>query len=305
MAGIFILLVALVVVLGGAGIYASNYVAHYRNRRDPDRWLDNLQYYQDCERLDVEITSCGMRIVGEYLPCPHNAQSGKVAVLVHGVTATRRTVSDYIPLFHQCGYQVLIYDQPGHGKSEGTLCSYGFYERRVLLDWMGHLEKHYAMRSFGLWGISMGAATVLRAAPDCWPVFVIADCSFDSFLAQFENQLRSFSVFPKRFAHGFACYVSWLNRLLRGWSFQDCAPIRSIDSIKAPVLFIHGTKDGFVRKEMSMRMFDRRQEQGLPTQLAFFEAGHAASFYSDKPHYCEVVTRFVGDCEKSSNQPAS
>ena len=290
---LFVVLVALIVV----AVKASYEVAHFQNDRDPDRYVVSRAYYDSLQKEPVVLYPMGYAVSGELALC---SNSRKAVVLVHGITASRRTICDYAELFHKAGYHVLLVDLPSHGESGGDHRSLGFYEKRVVLACMNYLRGRLgALVEIGLWGVSMGGATVLLAAAagaDCR--FVIADCAYEDLsLVLAGTVLRSRSGNPLRIpiccARLITAAPSLATKLRYGWRYSDCAPIDCIDRIHVPVLFIHGLNDTFVTARNSIDMHKKRLSYGLPSRLELFEAKHAESFHSDPARYGAVVRDFL------------
>ena len=59
---------------------------------------------------------------------------------------------------------VFAFDFAGAGRSEGDLCSLGYYERGDLDTVLAHIQALRATAGIALWGRSMGAATALMVA---------------------------------------------------------------------------------------------------------------------------------------------
>ncbi|MBK7184982.1 MAG: alpha/beta fold hydrolase [Ignavibacteria bacterium] len=62
------------------------------------------------------------------------------------------------------GFEVVMFDQRGHGRSSGSTCSYGYRESMDLLTIMRSLKPLPENRPVILWGNSMGAVTAILAA---------------------------------------------------------------------------------------------------------------------------------------------
>jgi alpha-beta hydrolase superfamily lysophospholipase len=53
-------------------------------------------------------------------------------VYLHGVADNRSSAVGVIEWFTPRGFDVIAYDSRAHGQSDGTVCTYGFYEKRDL-----------------------------------------------------------------------------------------------------------------------------------------------------------------------------
>ena len=115
----------------------------------------------------------------------HKQDGAPLHILFHGYRS--HAEFDMSGAVNEClllSHNVLLIDQRAHGESEGKNIAFGINERRDLLTWCD-----YAIKSFGedvkiiLWGVSMGAATVLMSLDLPLPKNVIgavADCPYTS-----------------------------------------------------------------------------------------------------------------------------
>ena len=82
------------------------------------------------------------------------------------------------------GYNVLLAEQRAHFRSGGHTITYGIRERRDVLSWVTYANSRFGTdRPIYLFGISMGAATVVMAADLDLPDnvrLICADCPYSS-----------------------------------------------------------------------------------------------------------------------------
>ena len=112
---------------------------------------------------DVWIRSDdGLRLHGKYYA---GRPGAPVQIMMHGYkSGAERDFCGGAQIAVQGGCHVLLVDQRAHGKSEGRCLTFGIRERYDCRAWV-----NYAVGRFGedtkilLYGVSMGAATVLMA----------------------------------------------------------------------------------------------------------------------------------------------
>ena len=217
----------------------------------------------------------------------------RVAVIVHGYTYCLIGSVKYAKIFHDLGFDCVLYDHRNHGLSGKAPTTMGYYEARDLsavCDWARERFGNDAL--IGTHGESMGAATVmLQASQDPALSFVVEDCGYSDLRAQLRHnvkQLYHLPYFP------FVPLASLLARLRGGVPFKKVVPLDSVakcDSL--PMLFIHGEKDDFVPYEMVHENYGAKP--GMREIKTFPEAEHAASFTSDPQGYRACVTSFLKD----------
>ena len=191
----------------------------------------------------------------------------------------------------ESGYNVLLVDQRAHGKSRGKYLSMGIKERRDCRMWVDFLLSRYPNAQIMLYGVSMGAATVLMSAALGLPDAVkgiIADCGYTSPCAIIKTVLRKrhYPVFPLYALIYLGCL------LFGGFRLDSASAVEAMDKCDIPVLFIHGTDDRFVPFEMSLENY-RRCRCPEKELLSVPGAGHGMSYMADTPKYLETVSSFI------------
>lgn len=217
----------------------------------------------------------------------------RVAVIVHGYTYCLIGSVKYAKIFHDLGFDCVLYDHRNHGLSGKAPTTMGYYEARDLsavCDWAR--ERFGKEALIGTHGESMGAATVMLQASQ-YPAlsFVIEDCGYSDLRAQLKHNVKQMYHLPY---FPFVPLASRITRLRGGVPFESVVPRDSVakcDSL--PMLFIHGEKDDFVPYEMVHVNYDAKP--GMREIKTFPKAEHAASFGSDPEAYRACVTSFLKD----------
>ena len=108
----------------------------------------------------------------------------RYAVLCHGYQNNATGMASYGKHLFDLGYTVLLPDARGHGESEGDYIGMGWPERRDVVRWCQQLIAEDPEAEIVLYGVSMGAATVMMASGEAdLPVqvrCVIEDCGYTS-----------------------------------------------------------------------------------------------------------------------------
>ncbi|NBS06459.1 MAG: alpha/beta fold hydrolase [Verrucomicrobia bacterium] len=132
----------------------------------------------ECRDVDLR-TEDGKKISAWWMPA---GDKGKPPVLVlHGLGASKAHMIDYFLFAQKEGYPVMAIDFRGHGASDPSLTSIGFYESRDVISAIRFLRAEGAGDPV-LWGTSMGAVSALLAAErDGAVAGVIADAPFDTY----------------------------------------------------------------------------------------------------------------------------
>jgi len=244
---------------------------------------------------DVYITSeDGLRLHGFWIP----AENPKGTVLMaHGYRSTM--LIDFhlgFELFHRLGYNILVPEQRTHGESQGTFITFGVKESRDMKRWLAYYDAEIGKWPVFLYGISMGASTMLYLADRNLPGDVrgiIADCGFTS-----PAEIIS-SVF-KRLIHLPGTVSLWVANLFAhlfaGFGFWEKDTRKTLRRSKYPVLLIHGDNDNFVPCAMTRQAYEACT--GKKELLIVPGAEHGFSFLTDGYAYTASIIDFLKENTK-------
>jgi len=243
----------------------------------------------------------GYTLRGQYLL----GTPGKPAALfVHGITWTRYGMAKYMRPFIERGWSVAAFDLAGHGESAAPRRfhpSYGFYEKFDVEAGVAALRKVVPEAPlYGLFGESLGAASVLEYAPLAGrePArqvdFIVADCPFSSAWDELLSQYRGYHI-PNFIAWPSAQLTRLIERLARGFDMVRASPARAVRQTDLPILFAHGMDDNYVPTIMSVRMASARLAGNIgSTELVLIPgAKHAAGILTDKERWLAAVLPFI------------
>jgi uncharacterized protein len=230
----------------------------------------------------------GYDLHGYFLP---NGSAQRTVIVSHGFTCNLINSYKYAQVFHNLGFNTLIYDHRNHGKSGGQNTTYGYYEvddLRAAIDW---LQKNKpGTELIGIHGESMGAAIgLLAAARDERVAFMVADCGYASLVDQVGDVARKdyhlpfFPIVP---------LIFYWARLLTGMKVEKIEPEEAITQVKAPVLIIHGEADVYVDPTHAHRLALADPENPRPLWMAP-DAGHAKALVKNRAAYQAEVARFL------------
>ena len=253
------------------------------------------QTFQQIDRLaaipyeEVFIKSYdGLQLAGKYY---HVIDGAPLAICFHGYRSTAiRDMSGIPDICKGAGLNYLLIDQRAHDKSQGKTITFGVKERYDCVSWV-----NYAAARFGentpifLFGISMGAATVLLASALELPKSVrgiLADCPYTSPADIIRKVCKDIKILPKLVYP----LIKISARLYGGFSPDAVKVTEAIKQTKIPVLLIHGEKDSLVPKEMSAEIANACP---LIEYHLFPNAEHGISGVVDKNRYDHLTAEFI------------
>lgn len=249
-----------------------------------------VQAALDIPYEDVWIRSHdGLRLHGKFYAATPDAP---VQIMFHGYkSGAERDFCGGLQVAVKGSFNVLLVDQRAHGKSEGKYLTFGVKERYDCLDWVNYaVERFGADTKIMLYGISMGAATVLMASGLELPknvVGIVADCGYSSPSAIIKQVLRGHHcpLFP----------VYQLTRLggilFAGFDIEGASATEAMEHCEVPVLFIHGGDDRFVPCRMSKENYEHCAAENKRL-LIVSDAGHGISYMLDREAYLAALDEF-------------
>ena len=212
-------------------------------------------------------------------------------IAVHGYTDSANFMVDSAKHFLSYGYNVLLPDLRAHGKSDGKYIGMGWLDKDDIMLWIDYLIATYGNIKIILYGISMGAATVMMTSGEKLPSnvrMVIEDCGYTSAWDEFKHELKylfHMPAFP-------ALYNANIITILKAkYSLKKASSIKQIKKSKIPILFIHGDKDNFVPFYMLDKLYNAATCK--KERLVIKGAAHVESQWIDSEKYWHTVRKFI------------
>lgn len=118
--------------------------------------------------------------------------------------------------------------------------------------------------------------------------FYISDASFSTFGDELTN---IFSQYTKIGSPVVLFFTNIFFRIRSRFSLFKVSPIRVIDKIEQPILFIHSKPDKFIPYEQSKQLYDKKR----PPKVAWYpeRGGHVESYNRNPEKYRETVDSFI------------
>ncbi len=262
-----------------------------RERSEGIQWIRGM----NCEQVEIRSEE-GFRLAGTYLEA-ENAR--RIVVLFHGWRGSwEHDFGACLRWLYEEGTSLLLVEQRAQGESEGKYMGFGILERRDCHAWLDWLEKRNETgMPVYLYGVSMGAATVLMAAGEELSGMVkgvIADCGFTS---PYEMVYRFGHTNFKLPEHPIMDELNWVFRKRAGYGLKEYSALEAMKHCQVPVLFIHGKADTFVPYEMSVRNYEACTAK--KKLLLVDGAEHCMSYLKETDRYQQAVRVFFEENEKA------
>lgn len=212
--------------------------------------------------VDRTFAGDGVQLAGWYCAAEQQPRRGLV-VYLHGTADNRGSAAGVVSRFTSRGLDVVAYDSRAHGASQGTHCTYGYYEKRDLqrvIDSVGADRVVLIGHSLG------GAVAIQTAAIDPRVRAVVAASTF--------SDLRTIATERAPFIFTRETIAGAFSQAERDGRFQidEVSPVKAAATLGIPVLLIHGENDRNTSPAHSQRILAALQG---PKQLVLVPAaGH-------------------------------
>ncbi len=248
-----------------------------------EAWFEKNRQY----RKNLHIINDGLNLYGEYFDFGYD----RAVIFVSGRTEASNYGYFFVQPYPEMGYNVFVFDQRAHGRSDGKINTLGFEEHKDLLKWAELLHKVYGVKSIVLHGICIGSSTCLQAlvSKDC-PSYLsgmIADGMYTNFYQSFNNHLIVFKQ-PEFPVMTFANFSFWR---ATGHSMK-VGNIDFIDKLTKPILFIHSKEDKYSLPNMAEELMAKVPHDNK--RICWFEHGkHSHLRPLDPEKYDNAVKGFL------------
>lgn len=258
---------------------------------DPDdpilqgrHWLRDHPNRRDTSITAVDGLTLHAHLLRSATPNCHNW-----VICIHGYGNCAEFTGIYARHYAEMGWNVLLPDLRGHGKSEGDYVGFGWDDRLDVVAWCSRIIHRDPQARIVLHGVSMGAATALITAGGPLPPNVkgiISDCSYTSALDILRHLYQSAPNL-----HGpSGPALNALRATARRRAKYDPVKADALAAVRrshTPTLFIHGVADDFVPAAMMAELYENAR---CPKEFLWMpKAGHARSVAVDPELYWSTV----------------
>jgi len=231
-------------------------------------------------------TANGLKLEGWWMPIPK--ASGTV-ILFHGYGETKASKLSEASYFRQLGYNTFLIDFRAHGNSDGYTCTVGFNEAedvKLAYQYIQHKNENHIV----LWGMSMGAAAVLRAitAYDLHPDKIILECCFATLTDAVKARMRAVHIPVTPFSQ----ILTFWGGVEHGFWGPGYNPEAYAREMKMPALICWGAHDFRVYRQETDLIYQHLGSK--KKQLLVFNESAHQSFCSNEPvKWKNAVKKFM------------
>ena len=263
------------------GIFRNN---KKKEPRKEDLWVQNFK-----NKKSVYINSFDNLKLHAYEISEN--KSSKWAITAHGYMTNAEYMSSIAYKYYTLGYNVIMPNLRGHGKSQGDYIGMGWHDRLDIIKWIEYILDKDKNAKILLHGISMGAATVMMVSGEELPEnvkVIIEDCGYTGVKEQLSYRLKRMFRLP---SFPIINLCSGICKLKSDYFMSEASAINQIKKSNTPTLFIHGAKDKFVPFYMLDKLYEACNAP--KDKLIIDNAGHAKCEKVNSDLYWDRVIEFI------------
>ncbi|WP_225426979.1 alpha/beta hydrolase [Companilactobacillus kedongensis] len=288
-----VVLIGLLLVADLAGgAYLFNFAFKKGNYSSKDANIElkgnNKWFASQKQSIWTEKSKDGLELKARYLPAEN--KTNKTVVVVHGYGSASRYMGSFVKIFHQAGYNVLAPDNRSFGMSQGEYAGYGWLDRKDMMGWINRLNQKNPNSKIGLYGISMGAATVMYTLGE-HPKnvdFAIADCGYSTISGELNYQLKEMFNLP---SFPLVQTAAIYSKIFAGYNFYQADTKKTLKNSHVPIFIIHGSKDTYVPTSNAYINYKNAND---PKKIWIVKgAEHGRAYNTDKKNYVRKVDDFA------------
>ena len=195
-----------------------------------------------------------------------------VVIYLHGNSSSRVEGLRNAPELLKLGINFVVFDFSGCGQSEGEYISLGWYEKDDLKLVIDFLQKLPGVGKIGLWGRSMGAATILFYAHSDKRIKAIClDSPFGDFKSLAKDLCLKHITLPDFVLTTAMNFVEKTIKEKCGLSFEKLQPQLYASKTKIPAFFLHAISDELISSEQTLKIVEK---YGGEHFINIVEGGH-------------------------------
>ena len=220
------------------------------------------------EYEEVPLRSAdGADLHGWYIPAPGSVRA---LLFLHGNAGNISHRGDSLAIFHRLGFNILIFDYRGYGRSEGSPSEEGVYLDAAAAWHFLRGEKGFGAGQITLFGRSLGGAVAARLAAEVKPAALILESTFSS-----AKDIAA-AIFPL------------LSKLvLLRFDFNTAEWIKAVT---CPLLVLHSPDDEIIPFSLGERVYRAANE---PKVMLRLQGDHNSGFLQSQPAYAKGIGDFL------------
>jgi len=219
----------------------------------------------------------------------HNDSAKGTVLMFHGHGSSKSGIIAEARKLYEMGYHVMLTDFRAHGNSEGNTTSIGIYESRdvkAVYDYIVAKGEQHII----IWGISMGAATVLKAIDEFGikPDKLILEMPFGSLHSAVQGRMKTMGLPAEPLS---TLLTFWCGLEIGSWAFSH-RPDGYAKKVNCPVLLQWGAGDKRVTEDETNTLFSNISSHDK-IMIKYLQSGHESLFKKETGKWVSVISYFL------------
>lgn len=259
--------------------------------------FDREAFHDRYEGVDFEILSADNNTIpGVYYTTTE--ASSKWVILIHGAGGDRECLIPLVGPYLEEGYNVVTYDQRGHGENSDTHVSFGIFEKHDVEALVDYVNNEHGATSVIVHGQSMGGQTAALYAATEHATNSIDAVILDSPVPGMELLMKLMFV-EDGTSEGVADYLlacgNVYGSVVEGMKFQDGNTIEQAKNITVPCMVIISERDEVCLPEYVEQIYDNVAAE-KKTKMAV-DSKHIEGVIDNPEQYFDGVFSFLKTIE--------
>lgn len=294
-------LLFIIITIGVSGFIAGNSILPYSIIK-PQRISENLtpdSLNLKSSPIDISVGE-NVTLNGYWIESNQN-ETKAIMILLHGIGGCKEHFLGLSKKLANRGISSIVFDSRAHGKSGGKYCTYGYKEKKDILEIINYIRSKSPTIPLGIWGNSMGGAIAIQALEeDIRLEFGIIESTFTE-LDQIVYD------YQKKHLKGIGIKILTDFALKRAGEIGDfdpnmVKPINSVKNIEQPVLIAHGDSDENISFHYGKALFSELKSKHKKF-IKVKDGGHYDLPIKGGINYTETIYDFIENSIKKSQHP--
>jgi alpha-beta hydrolase superfamily lysophospholipase len=218
----------------------------------------------------------------------HDSAKGTI-LMFHGHGSSKSGIIAEARKLYDMGYHVMLTDFRAHGNSEGNTTSIGIYESRDVKAVYDYIVAK-GEKNIIIWGISMGAATALKAIDEFGikPSKLILEMPFGSLHRAVQGRMKTMKLPAEPLS---TLLTFWGGLEIGSWAFNH-RPDQYAKKVNCPVLLQWGAGDKRVTEDETNTLFSNISSHEK-MMIKYLQSGHESLFKKETGKWVSVMSFFL------------
>eukprot|EP00611_Tribonema_gayanum_P032873 TRINITY_DN9972_c0_g1_i1.p1 TRINITY_DN9972_c0_g1~~TRINITY_DN9972_c0_g1_i1.p1 ORF type:complete len:314 (-),score=-6.69 TRINITY_DN9972_c0_g1_i1:1-942(-) len=214
----------------------------------------------------------------------HDSAKGTI-LMFHGHGSSKSGIIAEARKLYDMGYHVMLTDFRAHGNSEGNTTSIGIYESRDVKAVYDYIVAK-GEKNIIIWGISMGAATALKAIDEFGikPSKLILEMPFGSLHRAVQGRMKTMKLPAEPLS---TLLTFWGGLEIGSWAFNH-RPDQYAKKVNCPVLLQWGAGDKRVTEDETNTLFSNISSHEK-MMIKYLQSGHESLFKKETGKWVSVI----------------